>query len=88
MCDPVRFQKISEITDDFLKQDWLEEGEGEEKGDIIISHTESPKNGWDATQVWGFATINGERKHVRRIVSTKGKEVHKIRTVYDHKADA
>lgn len=52
---------------------------------MIWSYTESLKNGWDATQIWGFATINGVRKHVRRIVSKKGKEEHKIRTVYDHR---
>ncbi|KAK4498791.1 hypothetical protein PRZ48_009301 [Zasmidium cellare] len=80
-----KFTKISEIEDDFLKQDWLEEGEGEQKGDVVLSHTESEKNGWIATQVWGFATISGERRHVRRIVSKKGKEEHKVRTVYDYK---
>lgn len=80
-----RFIKISEIEDEYLKKDWLEEGEGDEKGDVVISHTESPKNGWDATQIWGFATVEGQRRHVRRIVSKKGKEEHKIRTVYDYK---
>ncbi|KAK4628944.1 hypothetical protein CLAFUW4_08384 [Fulvia fulva] len=76
-----KYIKISEINDEFLKQDWLVEGDGE----VIWSYTESLKNGWDATQIWGFATINGVRKHVRRIVSKKGKEEHKIRTVYDHR---
>lgn len=86
MC---RYIKISEIDgggDPFLKQDWLEEGEGDKKGDVIESFTESKNNGWTAYQIWGFSMVNGQRHHVRRIYSKKGTEEHRIRLVYDFKS--
>ena len=57
-------------------------------GDVILSYTESTANGWTAVQVWGFATVDGVRRHVRRIYSKKGKEEHRIRLVYDYKGPA
>ncbi|CAK4030864.1 hypothetical protein DOTSEDRAFT_71989 [Lecanosticta acicola] len=80
-----RYIKISDIEDPFLKEGWLEEGEGEEKGDVIESWTESLENGWTALQIWGFQMVDGQRKHVRRIVSKKGKEEHKVKLIYDFK---
>ena len=80
-----RYIKISDITDSYLQEGpWLEEGEGEEKGDVIWSYTEG-ESGWTAEQIWGFQMVEGARKHVRRIVSKKGKEEHKVRLVYDYK---
>lgn len=58
------------------------------EGDVIWSHTESLGNGWVADQVWGFAEVEGLRRHVRRVVSRKGKEVVRVRLVYDWKSAA
>jgi hypothetical protein len=41
-------------------------------------------NGWTATQVWGFQTVNGERRHCRNLLVVKeGKRVD-LRFVYDY----
>ncbi|KAF2217721.1 hypothetical protein CERZMDRAFT_104305 [Cercospora zeae-maydis SCOH1-5] len=78
--------KLAEVTQDaFLTQGWDQECVD---GDVLLSHTESVGNGWVVTQVWGFATIEGVRRHVRRIYSTKGKEEHRIRLAYDYKGPA
>ncbi|OLN82856.1 hypothetical protein CCHL11_10368 [Colletotrichum chlorophyti] len=81
-----RFIAAEEIEDSFLKQSWLE-GEAEATGpdgkSHIFSHVESIDNGWTATQIWGFQTINGERRHVRHIVVQKGDERVTMRLVYD-----
>lgn len=53
-----------------------------------MSYNESPKRGWNVYQVWGFAIVDGKRMHVRRIVSKKGREEHRIRTVYDYKTES
>jgi hypothetical protein len=68
--------KVSEIEDEFLKQGW----EGE---DVVESYAESVDNGWTALQIWGFADVEGVRRHVRRVVTKKGKDELKIRIVYD-----
>lgn len=42
-------------------------------------------SGWSAEQLWGFETVNGERRYTRRIVckNSKGK-TEEIRLVYDY----
>ncbi|CAK3992742.1 Hypothetical predicted protein [Lecanosticta acicola] len=77
-----KYIKNTDIEDDFLKQGWIEEDDG----DVILDHTDSKTNGWSATQVWGFAVLDGERRHVRRIVSKKGNDVLTMTTVYDYKS--
>ncbi|KAK5124105.1 hypothetical protein LTR85_001808 [Meristemomyces frigidus] len=77
-----RFLKISELEDDYLKEGWSQDCID---GEIIDSVNESVGNGWKALQVYGFADVDGQRKHVRRVVTTKGKQVEKIRLVYDWK---
>ncbi|KAI5366241.1 hypothetical protein Slin15195_G077630 [Septoria linicola] len=78
-----KYVKLAEVTQDaFLTQDWDQECKD---GDVLLSYTESVGNGWTAVQVWGFATVDGVRRHVRRIYSKKGKEEHRIRLVYDYK---
>ena len=87
-----RFVNIKDIEEDdaYLKDGWDKEWlDGDEvKGEVVESYAESvgkePK--WTAEQVWGFEKIGGERRYVRHIVVRKGKEVHKIKTVYDWKA--
>jgi len=41
------------------------------------------EKGWDARQVWGFAIVDGQRYYTRRVVVTKGKEVLRVRLVYN-----
>ena len=74
-----------EGDDEFLRRGW---GKECEEGGIAESHVESVGNGWVATQVWGFedqVDVGGERqrRHVRHIVVRKGKEVRRVRLVYD-----
>ena len=81
-----RWLNLDGVSDDFLKEDWLE-GEEEISGPAGELHIESysvnDKNGWTAQQVWGFASIDGVRYYVRRVVVKKGDEVRKVRLVYD-----
>ncbi|KAK2054048.1 hypothetical protein LY76DRAFT_597331 [Colletotrichum caudatum] len=81
-----KWMSLDEIEDEFLKKGWLE-GEAETTGPggkgHIYSHVESIDNGWTATQVWGFQTINGERRHARNILVQKGDKRVEIRLVYD-----
>ncbi|KAK4550191.1 hypothetical protein LTR36_003158 [Oleoguttula mirabilis] len=77
-----RLTKLSELEDDYLKEGWSQDCID---GDLIYSVNESDTNGWRAVQVYGFADVGGERKHVRRVVTTKGEQVEKIRLVYDWK---
>lgn len=84
---PFRYVKLSEITQDaWLTEGWDPECSSEQ-GQVLLSFTESVGNGWMACQVWGFATVEGVRRHVRRIYSKKGKEEHRVRLVYDYKGD-
>ncbi|KAF7550963.1 hypothetical protein G7Z17_g5379 [Cylindrodendrum hubeiense] len=76
-----RWVSLEEIEDEFLKKDWLVEGEGKT---LIFSFAESQGNGWDATQIWGFQTVNGERRYCRRALVTKGKKRATFLSVYDY----
>lgn len=72
------------INDDFLSQGWLEVSEesgGPHGGRHIQSFVDA--SGWTGNQVWGFAMIKGQRRYTRRIVVIRGREVKKIRIVYD-----
>lgn len=47
---------------------------------------EGVKDGWTAHQVWGFAVVEGERRHVRRILARReGWREERVRMVYDWK---
>ncbi|KAH7129220.1 hypothetical protein EDB81DRAFT_697352 [Dactylonectria macrodidyma] len=76
-----RYVSLDEIEDEYLKKDWLIEGEGKT---LIFSYAVSQGNGWDATQVWGFQTVNGERRYCRRVLATKGKKRATVFFVYDY----
>jgi len=75
-----RFSAIGGVEDDFLKSGW-EEG----TTDIVESYAINDKAGWDGLQIWGFEIIDGVRYYTRHVVITKGKEVKKVRMVYDYK---
>jgi hypothetical protein len=38
-------------------------------------------------QVWGFETVNGERRHTRRVVTWTGAIPHRCRVIYDYKGE-
>lgn len=59
-----------------MKQGWDSE-------DVLESFVESLDNGWTALQYWGFADVEGVRRHVRQVVTKKGKDELRIRLVYD-----
>lgn len=74
-----RFSKLSEIKDE-----WLAEGWEEVDGEIIEAKQSSEVNGWQVHQVIGFAVVDDVRRHVRRIIGTKGDQVEKVRMIYDY----
>jgi hypothetical protein len=84
-----RWITAADISDDFLKNGWLEDG-GEKCGPAgethILSHVESADNGWTATQIWGFQTVDGARRYCRNIVVAKGDEKIEFRLVYDYQS--
>lgn len=78
----------------WLRKGWLggaAEAGGPSGEPNVISYVESVDNGWVATQVWGFQLVEvkqgdavaQERRHCRNVVVTKGKDVVRIRLVYD-----
>ena len=75
-----RFVSLDELDDEHLKKGWLVEGEGK---NFIYSHVESKDNGWTATQLWGFKTVNGERRHCRNLLVKKGDKRVELVFVYD-----
>lgn len=81
-----RYVKLGEIEDEFLRDGWEEHCVRE---GIVEGYVESATDKWSARQVWGFAEVGGERKHVRRILAQKpGQESLRIRIVYDWKGPA
>lgn len=78
------FVKLSEIEDEYLKEGW-EQAIAE--GEVLMSNQESRTDTWKAVQVIGFAEVDGERRHVRRILGTKGDQTEYVRMVYDWKSE-
>ncbi|KAK4897705.1 hypothetical protein LTR27_004477 [Elasticomyces elasticus] len=78
-----RVTKVSELDDDFLKQGWsqdcVEDG-------VVETVSKSLTSGWAATQIFGFADVDGQRKQVRRVLGRKGDQVERVMQVYDWKA--
>lgn len=75
------------LQDEYLAGKAAGRGPWLDNGVLQWTRAESP-NGWVATQVWGFQTVNvngtAERRFCRNIVVTKGKERVQIRLVYDY----
>ena len=86
MKDKNRWVHLADVTDPFLREGWCD-GDGEEAGPdgqkLMENWAENEERNWTASQIWGFGTVNGERRHVRRVVVTKGDTVLKLRLVYD-----
>ena len=78
-----RYVKLDQIEDAYLREGWSRECVD---GEVVEGYVESLTDGWVARQVWGFAVVDGERRHVRRILAQKPKQAdQRIRMVYDWK---
>ncbi|KAK5135385.1 hypothetical protein LTR08_005327 [Meristemomyces frigidus] len=75
-----RWVKLADVEDDYLKQGW-----DSTDGDFIESLVESATDTWTALQLYGFAEVEGARRHVRKVVAKKGNTVERIRLIYDWK---
>jgi hypothetical protein len=73
---------VEEEDAKYLAEGWLKESE---EGEIVESFVDNDGAKWTGWQVWGFAEINGERKHTRRFaIRRKDKdEVVRVRLTYD-----
>lgn len=79
-----RYTTLDQIEDEYLRDGW---GQDCIDGEVVEGYVESVTGTWRARQVWGFAEVDGERKHVRRILAQKpGQKDLRIRMVYDWKA--
>lgn len=76
-----KWLKLDEIEDVYLSDNWDADNE-----QFLWSHVESLGNGWTADQIWGFQTIDGERRYCRNILITKDDERAEFRFVYDFEA--
>lgn len=84
-----RYCTLAEVEgDEWLLEGWDESCTGE-GGKVVESLVEGIKDGWTAHQIWGFAVVDGQRRHVRRIVAKrKGWKEEKVRMAYDWKGPA
>lgn len=78
---------MASIEDPFLKEGWLDD-ENEKKGPngecVLETFVVNKEKGWSARQVWGFAMVDGVRRHVRRtVVVGKGDKTDRTKLVYD-----
>ncbi|CAP97570.1 hypothetical protein E8E15_009673 [Penicillium rubens] len=80
------------LTGETLIDGSKSEGFLAEEGEAVFlqSFVKNTESGWTAEQVWGFETVEGERRHTRRVVVTKDGKVASARLVYafkDRKTD-
>ncbi|KAL2005636.1 hypothetical protein VTN00DRAFT_10129 [Thermoascus crustaceus] len=68
------------LVEEAKEGDGVELGEGE--GIWVQSWVKNKDVGWTAEQVWGFETINGERRYTRRVVVAKDGQYQLGRLVY------
>lgn len=68
----------------FICEGWLPETQ---EGDVVESYVDNEGKGWTGWQIWGFAEVEvdgkKERWFVRRFAVRKGKEVVRVRLVYE-----
>ncbi|KAI0483359.1 hypothetical protein GGR56DRAFT_239999 [Xylariaceae sp. FL0804] len=80
------------VDGDFLARDWLDGAEEKPTAEQgvpegkrhLFSHVESLDNGWHGTQVWGFQTVQGERRYARNVCVAKGDKFVNIKMIYDY----
>lgn len=65
--------------------EWIR-GDSEEK--LINAEGKKPDGAWEATHLWGFEVVGGDRRHTRRVkvVIKEGEEL-RARMVYDFEGD-
>ncbi|KAK2732819.1 hypothetical protein FQN55_003920 [Onygenales sp. PD_40] len=75
----------------FLRGEILENGDvtegflvDEQNENFLQSWVRSQDSGWTGEQIWGFETVNGVRRHTRRIVVAKDDKCVKARMVYTY----
>ncbi|OQE15851.1 hypothetical protein PENFLA_c030G06832 [Penicillium flavigenum] len=75
------------LTGETLIDGSKSEGFLAEEGEAVFlqSFVKNTETGWTAEQVWGFETVDGERRHTRRVVVTKDGKVASARLVYAFK---
>lgn len=79
-----RYVALSELEDEYLKSGWSQDTI---EGEVVEVYAESVTDTWSATQIWGFAVVDGQRRHVRKILAQKpGSADLRIRMVYDWKS--
>lgn len=64
----------AKISEPFLASGWI---------DADVIHGVVNGDGWTLEQVWGFQTVGGEKRHVRKMVCVKGKDRKEFSLVYD-----
>lgn len=80
-----RYTRLENVEDPdgYLREGWERACV---EGEVVEGYVESVTDGWTARQVWGFAVVEGERRHVRRVLARKkGWKDQRIRLVYDWK---
>lgn len=75
-------QGVTEEDVKYMAQGWLKETE---EGEVVQCWVENESSKWTATQIWGFAEVNGVRMLTRRFAvrKTNKDEVVRVRLVYD-----
>ena len=78
-----RWIQVQEIADEFLAEGWIQgEGDNDERR-VLETLGESCERAWIAHQIWGFGIVQGERRHVRKVVVRRNEELASVRLVYD-----
>ncbi|KAK5094914.1 hypothetical protein LTR70_003771 [Exophiala xenobiotica] len=64
---------------------WIQ---GDSEWKLINAVGKRPNGAWEATHLWGFEVVGGDRRHTRRVkvVSKEGQEL-RARMVYDFEGD-
>lgn len=89
-----KYIERSEVNDADLEKNWGPEDEeraGPENKAHMLSFVRNldEGKGWEATQIWGFQVVDGERRYCRNIRLTKpGEKTLYTRLVYDYKGPA
>ncbi|KZT42354.1 hypothetical protein SISSUDRAFT_1041657 [Sistotremastrum suecicum HHB10207 ss-3] len=79
--------KLDEITDPFLKNDWIESvAEHGFVHSYVVSDKSKNKYDWTAEQIWGFEKFDGEKRYTRhlKLVANGGKDVIEAKLIYDY----
>ncbi|TKX27268.1 hypothetical protein C1H76_0562 [Elsinoe australis] len=85
-----RICKLDEITDEWLKEDLDPKSLEACNNEVVHSITGSVNlsgDQWNADQIWSFEVIDGQRRHVRRILFSRGDKLLKVKCVYDWKEE-